>query len=492
VVARKNQARPISRKSPVYVYIWFDIEDYVTEEADNLPLVALSILDRHGARATCKMVAEKVRVLLERDRSDVIAAISAHDVGYHLDTHSRHPTVYEYLADKDTLDGAREFEERERVGLGVVEKTFGRSSSCFGHPGPAWGPHYYPAMQSMGIPVYLDETPIVNLGNQPYWYCGVLNLNGANENFVKFDYTFESPNGIKKLKEQFEEIHGRLEKDGRGGCISFLFHLHTAINKEFWDAVNFAHGQNRTKEEYVRPSPQPPEVTERAWRDFDEMIGFMSSFDDVRFITASDARKIYGRRRPSYDRRLVESVLDKLGKDVKYVGVMDDFASPSELFYVIVKCLSSISRTGKLPVSIRPREPLGPAATRDPSPPQRVDVRELISVCVRLAAEMDSTGRLPSQVRLGDGVELSTSDFMMTSAKILRSFLAGKPLPAATGVVRSKFLQSRLVDAEAFRTACRWAVLPEGFTAPRILQEITLQTWTLRPAVARPPKVVRR
>ena len=263
VVARQKRARPTSQKSPVYVYIWFDIEDYVTEESDDLPLVALSILDKHGARATCKMVAEKVRVLLERNRSDVISAISAHDVGYHLDTHSRHPTVYEYLSGKDTLDGAREFEERERAGLALVEKTFGRSSSCFGHPGPAWGPHYYPAMQSMGIPVYLDETPIVNLGNQPYWYCGVLNLNGANENFVKFDYTFESPKGITKLKEQFEEIHGRLER-GQGGCISFLFHLHTAINKEFWDAVNFVHGQNRTKEEYARPPPQPLEVTERA------------------------------------------------------------------------------------------------------------------------------------------------------------------------------------------------------------------------------------
>ncbi|MDA4135571.1 MAG: hypothetical protein OK449_01055 [Thaumarchaeota archaeon] len=486
MVTRRRKTLANSERGRVFVYIWFDIEDYVTEESDSLPLVALSILDKYGARATCKMVAEKVRILLERNRVDVISAIASHDVGYHLDTHSRHPVVYEYLADLDTLKGAREFAKKERQGLELVEKTFGKSSSCFGHPGPAWGPHYYPAMREMGIPVYLDETPILNLNNQPYWYCGVLNLNGANENFVKFDYTFESPTGLSKLKKQFEEVHQRLAERG-GGSVSFLFHLHTAINKEFWDAVNFGHGRNRTKEEYVRPPSQPPEVTERAWRNFDEMIGFMSEFEDVRFITASDALEIFRQTRPSYDRRLVESVLKELGSDVRYVKVMDDFASPSELFYLIVRCISTISRTGKLPARVRTKEPLGPAASVSPTSPRRIEVKELIAASHRLVAEIDSTERLPSSVVLGNGAELSTVDFMMTSARILESMLAGSPLPKETRVVRAAFLQSKFVDPEAFQLACRWTVLPPGFTAPRILEEITLQTWTLRPAVVQAP-----
>lgn len=482
VLAQREQSKPAS-ENPIYVYIWFDIEDYVTEESDSLPLTALSILNKHGARATCKMVAEKVRVLLERDRSDVISAIAGHDVGYHLDTHSVHPVVYEYLADKDTVAGAREFERRELRGLTMVEKTFGRSASCFGHPGPAWGPHYYPAMQRMGIPVYLDETSIINLGSQPYWYCGVLNLNGANENFMKFDYTFESPDGITKLKEQFEEIHQRLSERG-GGCVSFLFHLHTAINKEFWDAVNFAHGENRAKKDYVRPPAQAPDVTERAWRDFDEIIGFMASFKDVRFITASDAKRIFRGRTLSFDPRLLGSVLDKLGTRVRYVSVGEDFASPSELFYVIVKCLSAFSKKGKLPDVIRAKEPLGPVSAARPSSPDKIVVRELLSACERVAATMDSTRRLPSTIKLRGDVELSPSDFMMTSAKVLKSVLAGKRLSREVSLVRTDFLQSSFVNAEAFKTACEWVVLPKGFSAPRILEEIVLQTWTLRPAVA--------
>lgn len=152
----------------VYVYVWFDIEDYVTVETDGLPIKALAILERHGVRATCKMVAEKVRALREHGRTDVLAAIAKHDVGYHLDTHSRHPVVYEYLADLDTLDGSREFLRREREGLRYVEEEFGRKASCFGHPGPAWSASYYPALPKMGIPVYLDETKILNLDDSPY------------------------------------------------------------------------------------------------------------------------------------------------------------------------------------------------------------------------------------------------------------------------------------------------------------------------------------
>jgi hypothetical protein len=482
MVARQRRQVTASTRKPVYVYIWFDIEDYVTEESDDLPITAASILARHGARATCKMVAEKVRVLLERDRADVISAIAAQDVGYHLDTHSRHPTVYEYLADKDTLEGSKEFEKKEKRGLELVEKTFRRSASCYGHPGPAWASHYYPAMERMGIPVYLDETSIVNLHGQPYWYCGILNLNGANENFVKFDYTFESPRGLSRLKRQFKAAHDRLASEG-GGSISFLFHLHTAINKEFWDAVNFSHGQNRSRSEYVRPTPQPAEVTERAWSDFDGMLGYMSSFEDVRFITASDATRIFRKDRPSYDRALIESVLGGLKSDVEYVKVGDDFASPSELFYLVVKSISSISGAGKLPAKIRPMEPLGPAVSARPAPPKTVRTAELVAAAKRLAAEVESSGRLPSTVRLRSGIELSPVDFMVTASEVLRAMLSGNSLPEDTKVTRANFSQSRFVNPQSFHDACKWSILPEGFEAPRILEELIQQTWTLRPAV---------
>ncbi|MDA4113782.1 MAG: hypothetical protein OK474_07025 [Thaumarchaeota archaeon] len=477
--------RVLSRSGmrPVDVYIWFDIEDYVTKESDDLPLIALSILEKYKAKATCKMVAEKVRVLLERKRTDVISAIARHDVGYHLDRHSRHPVVYEYLADLDVLEGAAEFARREQRGLDLVEKVFSRRASCFGHPGPAWASHYYPAMSPMGIPVYLDETPILNLADGPYWYCGVLNLNGANRNFVKFDYTFEDPEGIVSLKKQFKEAHDRLSR-GEGGTISFLFHLHTAINKDFWDAVNFAHGANRTKDEYVRPDPQPQEVTRRAWEDFDEIVRYMSSFGDVRFITASDAVGIFKRKEVSFDDKLILSALGSLGNDVRFLRVGGDYASPSELFYTITKCLAVYSKTGRTPSRVRPKEPLGPMRPATSDAPSTVAVEELIAASADILTEMDSTGRMPSSIKLRGGAVLAPADFMISSGRVLTSILRGGVPPARVRVSKARFLQSKYVSEDAFQVACRWVILPEGFKAPKIFEQIVLQTWTLRPATA--------
>jgi hypothetical protein len=80
------------------------------------------------------------------------------------------------------------------------------------------------ALPDMGIRVYLDETSILSLDNQPYWYCGILNFNGANRNFISFDYTFENPLAIDRLKRRFQKICDRAEATG-GGLVSVLFHL---------------------------------------------------------------------------------------------------------------------------------------------------------------------------------------------------------------------------------------------------------------------------
>ena len=263
----------------VYVYLWFDIEDYVTKEADEPILIFLNILRKHQVPVTCKLVAEEVRALIERRRTDVISAISECDLGYHSDTHSQHPTVWEYLAELDVTSGAKEFLSREKRGVQLILEVFHRTPSCYGHPGVMWAPHVYPALQGMGIPVYLDETKILNLNDQPYWYCGMLNFNGAGKNLMYFDYSFEKPDGIMTMQSKFKRIYERLNK-GKGGAVSICLHPHTAVNKTVWDVVNFARGVNRTKEEYERPPPQPPDVTKRAYQDFEDFILYISSFEN--------------------------------------------------------------------------------------------------------------------------------------------------------------------------------------------------------------------
>ena len=83
---------------PVYVTLWFDTEDYILPQDDDATKRLAGMLTRLGVRATFKIVGEKARVLEQRGRTDVIAALQQHDIGYHSNTHSQQPTIAVYLA----------------------------------------------------------------------------------------------------------------------------------------------------------------------------------------------------------------------------------------------------------------------------------------------------------------------------------------------------------------------------------------------------------
>ncbi|NLM79401.1 MAG: hypothetical protein GX173_15200 [Ruminococcaceae bacterium] len=68
-------------------------------------------------RGTFKLVGEKIRVLEERGRQDILEALKQQGIGYHTDLHSQHPTVSEYCEPLGFSDGAALFEQREVRGL---------------------------------------------------------------------------------------------------------------------------------------------------------------------------------------------------------------------------------------------------------------------------------------------------------------------------------------------------------------------------------------
>src|ERR1044071_7763853 len=92
----------------MYVYVCFDVEDLVHPDSDDIALDIGEILADEGVVASMYVVGEKARLWEQRGRTDVIAAVGQHDVGLHTNRHSIHPTVSEYLADKDWQAGVAE------------------------------------------------------------------------------------------------------------------------------------------------------------------------------------------------------------------------------------------------------------------------------------------------------------------------------------------------------------------------------------------------
>src|SRR5437763_3803684 len=136
----------------VEVILWFDTEDYLLPADDDATKRLAEMLSERGIRATFKLVGEKARVLEKRSRQDVIAALKKHDIGYHANFHSVHPTPSEYLADCGLLDGMAEFVRREGPGAADVRRIFERDTlACYGQPGSSWGSQTIAALGQIGV-----------------------------------------------------------------------------------------------------------------------------------------------------------------------------------------------------------------------------------------------------------------------------------------------------------------------------------------------------
>src|SRR6266699_802351 len=166
----------------VDLILWFDTEDYLLPADDDAAKRLAEMLTQKGVRATFKVVGEKARVLEKRGRADVIEALKKHDIGYHSNFHSVHPTPSEYLAECGLLDGMGEFVRREGGGAADVRRIFGvETLACYGQPGSSWGAQAIAALPQIGVaphgvPCYVDEGTHIGLEGKPFWYAGALNV----------------------------------------------------------------------------------------------------------------------------------------------------------------------------------------------------------------------------------------------------------------------------------------------------------------------------
>ena len=152
-IGGSKQERPqpeVSAEGQVYIVLWFDTEDYILPQSDDAAKRIAVFLTQQGIPATFKVVGEKARVLQQRQRQDVISAIAQHEIGYHSNTHSQHPTVAEYESNLDWDTGVEEFTRRERPGFDDVAHIFRKTPVAYGQPGVFLGAASFSGAAKMG------------------------------------------------------------------------------------------------------------------------------------------------------------------------------------------------------------------------------------------------------------------------------------------------------------------------------------------------------
>ena len=322
-------------KAPVYIVLWFDTEDYMLPASDDAAKRIADFLDKQGIRATFKVVGEKARVLEQRQRTDVIAALSRQEIGYHSNTHSQQPTpaVYESVLDWEL--GQEEFDRRERAGFDDVRRIFGRPPSCYGQPGYSWAPQVYPTLKKWGVQVYLDDGQHVQIDGTPFWYGGLLNIFHIKAG-LQLEQN-EDWSNLEEAKANFKSIYAEMSSRPPGGLVSFMFHPTELISAKFWDAVNFADGANPPRSGWKRQPERSPAQREQAFQYLEGLITYMKSFPDVRFVTASEASVLYrdnaqGQQFSLHD---LGDIASQVGSSITFQAHENYTLSSSEVFTLL-------------------------------------------------------------------------------------------------------------------------------------------------------------
>lgn len=442
-------------RGTTYVVLWFDTEDYVDPIADDAALRIANDLTSLGVQGTFKVVGEKARVLQQRGRIDVIQALGRHCIGYHSDWHSVQPVPSLALQHLGLLEGADEFERRQRTGYEDVARIFGIRPACYGQPGSSWAPQSNLALRRMGVHVYLDEGTQVGYGNQPIWFGGLLYVFNLGRYQIRADIDGREPES--EAFRRFDAAAKHFTENG-GGLISTMYHPTEMVHTEFWDAVNFAHGEVRPRQQWVLPRRRNKDDAERCFRVLKDYVEHAKSVPGVEFVTANDLLRIYANPIPPAVSRI------ELGQHFqRTINFLSTSAGDLSAADILLELLELPAEYVDGPTQ------RGTTTYTDATIPDFVfdsalkDVRSFIQ----------TNHRLPSDVLIGSKT-LSLEDFAATLAQHVVS-------PGPVRVRRGKMDFENYFATDA-RKSFDWPIHPEGFAPDELLALARLQGWTLKPA----------
>ena len=461
--------------------LWFNVDDYILPQSDDAAKRLAVFLTQQGIPATFKVVGEEARVLEQRQRQDVITALTQHEIGYYSNTHSQHPTVAEYESNLDWAAGVAEFTRRERAGFVDVGRIFRKAPVAYGQPGASWAPQVFPALQKWGVHVYLDEGRQLGLRGRPFWYGGLLNIFNTREGEQL------RPNAdwsnLDTVRARFQDIYLALTARKTGGVVSLHFSPSEFVENELWNEVNFRDGANPPREQWKLPAVKTPEDTERAFQYFQDLILFLKSFPNVQFITASGAVQRFRDRSQThvFSSEDVVAIAGQVDSEVSFQQGDDFNLSASEVFYLINKFLAGIVLRKSSEPLVLERTPYGPSASSPAiAAPLKASWGQVAQAVLNVQDELDKTGEIPSAIRIGDQ-SIPPASFLVGIAQAAKSLIEQARAPESLTFAPARLAAGDYV-ADDSPTIWDWPIFPRGFHAPNLMSLARLQAWTLKPA----------
>ena len=436
---------------PVEVLFSFDAEDFTSPASADGVLELASLFTQEGVVGHFALVGYMARSLVERGRTDVLAALRPHLVMTHSLSHSVHPNLMEVSDLEDYALAHDAVLAREAEALGMVRAATG-VERVWGAVPPGNSDSYvaYYAYAEMGLRFFCGASFASHLCSDDFWFC--------NLRHVPYGLSWEEifDRGAKFDDDAFLD---RLAKTRR----SFVYcHPNKVHAKAFWDELNYK-GGNLRKWGRWEMSPRRPDDEASAY--LERIRGLLRRIKgDPRFRITTLA-EVEARQKPRRDISLDDVAGVKASLERSFGPVREPGSwSLADCFLAAVHFL----RGGK---SFAPGMAYGfltrPRGVAEPVKVRREDL-------VAAAREIDVSRFLPASIRVGSA-EIGPADFLMAALEVLAT-----GADEATVTPRDQLGGFGPLDRlSKLRFAGTWLHSPQ-FEDKFLSDRMRLQIWTLR------------
>jgi len=291
---------------------------------------------------------------------------------------------------------------------------------------------------------------------------------------------------LARARDQFQKACETLRAKG-GGTISIYYHPCEFVHEQFWDGVNFSHGNNPPRSEWKLPPTKPPAQVEKGFSDFEQYIRFIRDQPGVRFVTATDLRQLYadgaaGRR---FTRAEVVTLAQGVRSGITFQRIGDIAVTAADVLSLLNKEAADFVKSGALPESVTIDSLDGPARTFVVSglgaPPATIPWSAFSETIVDVAGFCQSRLQVPSEVWIGT-YSISPETYLSTLADAFEEVARTGRAPADVRIISGTLTAERYVARDSVKL-WDWPIFPEGFHSPAIMELGRLQAWTLKPAI---------
>jgi hypothetical protein len=256
------------------------------------------------------------------------------------------------------------------------------------------------------------------------------------------------------------------------------------VHKEFWDGVNFRNGANPPRECWKKPPQKSPAETRAAFGVFEDYLRFIKHFPEVRFITASQAARLYHDK--GVGRRYTPNELWAVARAVRDQATFQthgDYALSAAEALALLNDYVLERSAGKNPVGVTLWDTVGGPTGRVPVLTSAVttDWSQFTRTAADVADFLKKRGRVPSTVWLGS-VGVPPEAYLRALAEVMVRLADGQPAPETVEVKPARFGAAKYV-AEDGPGLWGWVIFPKGFRAPALMELARREAWTLKPAV---------